>query len=234
MWTLSWSNSHVDAMPSITLCEAAQLLVHANRRASFAEQRSLANPNPRREEPERVPVHRRVPGGSCASGPRCSHIKARAPNWWQTVMPTAAVTPTPSHRHPCTGTRQRCTGTQVARPSDPASRPTRRTKTTQTCRTAKTGRNCPNLARAKPAKILTKTAKNRPKTLAKTAKTWPNLPQQLTKTTKARRNRQNWQNPPNTGQPPPWTLPHMYSHVSSPKQVGSPLYTGRDTPLTPG
>ena len=73
MWTLSWSNSRVDAMPSITLCEAAQLLVHANRRASLVEQRSLVTPNPKksREEPERVPVRRRVPDGSGASGLRC-------------------------------------------------------------------------------------------------------------------------------------------------------------------
>ena len=47
MWTLSWSNSHVEAMPSITRCEAAQQLVHANRRAGLVELRSLANPNPK-------------------------------------------------------------------------------------------------------------------------------------------------------------------------------------------
>ena len=34
----------------------------------------------RRETPERVPVRRRVPGGSGASGPRRS-LEARAPNW---------------------------------------------------------------------------------------------------------------------------------------------------------
>ena len=33
-------------MPSITLCEAAQLLVHANRRASLVEQRSLVTQTP--------------------------------------------------------------------------------------------------------------------------------------------------------------------------------------------